>query len=180
MRQIHASVHCATSVLTFAGEIIVSMDHTAPDHPGPYKWSGPGCRRLAVSGRSIPLEESVRPIGAHFKRHPRHHRDHLQRPAQIAEIMHFPPRPDLSERAADPGLMHAVLPNTDLSLRSYLLYHAAHTGTTIFVWNVAYPYHTSMETSARDDSIDVQYVCSRAHSAPISTAHFFACATLLP
>ena len=42
------------------------------------------------------------------KRHPRQQRDHLQRPAQIAEIMHFPPRPDLSERAADPGLMHAV------------------------------------------------------------------------
>ena len=63
---------------------------------------------------------------------------------------------------------------------AYLLYDAAHPGTTIFVWNVAYPYHTSMETSARDDSIDVQYVCSRAHSAPISTAHFFACPTLLP
>ena len=42
------------------------------------------------------------------ERHPRQQRDHLQRPAQIAEIMHFPPRPDLSERAADPGLMHAV------------------------------------------------------------------------
>ena len=42
------------------------------------------------------------------KRHPRQQRDHLQRPAQIAEIMHFPPRPDLSERAADPGVMHAV------------------------------------------------------------------------
>ena len=42
------------------------------------------------------------------KRHPRQQRDHLQRPAQIAEIMHFPPRPDLSGRAADPGVMHAV------------------------------------------------------------------------
>ena len=42
------------------------------------------------------------------KHHPRQQRDHLQRPAQIAEIMHFPPRPDLSERAADPGVMHAV------------------------------------------------------------------------
>ena len=42
------------------------------------------------------------------ERHPRQQRDHLQRPAQIAEIMHFPPRPDLSERAADPGVMHAV------------------------------------------------------------------------
>ena len=29
------------------------------------------------------------------KRHPRQQRDHLQRPAQIAEIMHFPPRPPL-------------------------------------------------------------------------------------
>ena len=26
------------------------------------------------------------------KRHPRQQHDHLQRPAQIAEIMHFPPR----------------------------------------------------------------------------------------
>ena len=42
------------------------------------------------------------------ERHPRQQRDHLQRPAQIAEIMHFPPRPDLSERAADPGVMHAA------------------------------------------------------------------------
>ena len=42
------------------------------------------------------------------KRHPRQQRDHLQRPAQIAEIMHFPPRPDLSDSAADPGVMHAV------------------------------------------------------------------------
>jgi len=42
------------------------------------------------------------------KRHPRQQRDHLQRPAQIAEIMHFPPRPDLSGAAADPGVMHAV------------------------------------------------------------------------
>ena len=50
-------------------------------------------------GRILPLPA---------KRHPRQQRDHLQRPAQIAEIMHFPPRPDLSERAADPGVMHAV------------------------------------------------------------------------
>ena len=42
------------------------------------------------------------------KRHPRQQRDHLQRPAQIAEIMHFPPRPPLHARAADPGVMHAV------------------------------------------------------------------------
>ena len=42
------------------------------------------------------------------KRHPRQQRDHLQRPAKIAEIMHFPPRPDLSDSAADPGVMHAV------------------------------------------------------------------------
>ena len=30
------------------------------------------------------------------------------KPAQIAEIMRFPPRPDLSGCAADPGVMHAV------------------------------------------------------------------------
>ena len=42
------------------------------------------------------------------KRHPRQQRDHLQRPAQIAEIMHFPPRPDLSGAAAIRTLMHAV------------------------------------------------------------------------
>ena len=51
-------------------------------------------------GRILPLPA---------ERHLRQQRDHLQRPAQIAEIMHFPPRPDLSERAADPGLMHAVI-----------------------------------------------------------------------
>ena len=42
-------------------------------------------------GRILPLPT---------KRHPRQQRDHLQRPAKIAEIMHFPPRPDLSGRAA--------------------------------------------------------------------------------
>ena len=47
------------------------------------------------------------------KRHPRQQRDHLQRPAQIAEIMHFPPRPDLSDSAADPGVMHAVPATAD-------------------------------------------------------------------
>ena len=51
------------------------------------------------SGRILPLPT---------KRHPRQQRDHLQRPAKIAEIMHFPPRPDLSDSAADPGVMHAV------------------------------------------------------------------------
>ena len=50
-------------------------------------------------GRILPLPA---------KRHPRQQRDHLQRPAQIAEIMHFPPRPDLSGRAAIRTLMHAV------------------------------------------------------------------------
>ena len=50
-------------------------------------------------GRILPLPT---------KRHPRQQRDHLQRPAQIAEIMHFPPRPVLNARAADPGVMHAV------------------------------------------------------------------------
>ena len=44
------------------------------------------------------------------ERHPQQQRDHLQRPAQIAEIMHFPPRPDLSGRAAIRTLMHAVAP----------------------------------------------------------------------
>ena len=36
------------------------------------------------------------------ERHPQQQRDHLQRPAKIAEIMHF-------SAAADPGVMHAVL-----------------------------------------------------------------------
>ena len=61
-----------------------------------------GSRHLAgtvYSGRILPLPA---------ERHPRQQRDHLQRPAQIAEIMHFPPRPDLSDSAADPGVMHAV------------------------------------------------------------------------
>ena len=40
-------------------------------------------------GRILPLPA---------ERHPRQQRDHLQRPAQIAEIMHFPPRPDLRPR----------------------------------------------------------------------------------
>ena len=39
-------------------------------------------------GRILPLPA---------KRHPQQQRHHLQRPAQIAEIMHFPPRPDLSD-----------------------------------------------------------------------------------
>ena len=51
------------------------------------------------------------------ERHPWQQRDHLQRPAQIAEIMHFPPRPDLSERAADPGVMHAVQSNPAILAR---------------------------------------------------------------
>ena len=51
------------------------------------------------SGRILPLPA---------KRHPRQQRDHLQRPAQIAEIMHFPPRPLSTVWAADPGVMHAV------------------------------------------------------------------------
>ena len=60
-------------------------------------------RRLSGSVYSL----RILPLSA--ERHPRQQRDHLQRPAQIAEIMHFPPRPDLlSERAADPGVMHAV------------------------------------------------------------------------
>ena len=50
-------------------------------------------------GRILPLTA---------KRHPRQQRDHLQRPAQIAEIMHLPPRPAASVCAADPGVMHAV------------------------------------------------------------------------
>ena len=59
-------------------------------------------------GRILPLTT---------KRHPRQQRDHLQRPAKIAEIMHFPPRPDLSERAADPGVMHAVQSNPAILAR---------------------------------------------------------------
>ena len=51
------------------------------------------------SGRILPLPA---------ERHLRQQRDHLQRPAQIAEIMHLPPRPGLSVSAADPGVMHAV------------------------------------------------------------------------
>ena len=67
-------------------------------------------------GRILPLPA---------KRHPRQQRDHLQRPAQIAEIMHFPPRPDLSERAADPGVMHAVrilyrMQNTEYRVHFFL------------------------------------------------------------
>ena len=50
-------------------------------------------------GRILPLPA---------ERHLRQQRDHLQRPAQIAEIMHFPPRPDLSGAAAIRTLMHAV------------------------------------------------------------------------
>ena len=50
-------------------------------------------------GRILPLPA---------KRHPRQQRDHLQRPAQIAEIMHFPPRPDLSVSAADPGVQSTL------------------------------------------------------------------------
>ena len=50
-------------------------------------------------GRILPLPAEL---------HLRQQRDHLQRPAQIAEIMHFPPRPVLNARAADPGVMHAV------------------------------------------------------------------------
>ena len=51
------------------------------------------------SGRILPLPA---------ERHLRQQRDHLQRPAQIAEIMHLPPRPGLSESAAIRTVMHAV------------------------------------------------------------------------
>ena len=57
------------------------------------------CGGQNYGGRILPLPA---------KRHPRQQRDHLQRPAQIAEIMHFPPRPAASVWAADPGVMHAV------------------------------------------------------------------------
>ena len=60
-------------------------------------------------GRILPLPA---------KRHPRQQRDHLQRPAQIAEIMHLPPRPGLSVSAADPGVMHAVRVPLPLARRS--------------------------------------------------------------
>ena len=63
-----------------------------------------GARSRRLSGTVYSLR--ILPLPA--ERHPRQQRDHLQRPAQIAEIMRFPPRPDLSGRAADPGVMHAV------------------------------------------------------------------------
>ena len=63
---------------------------------------GAWSRRLSGSVYSL----RIFPLPA--ERHPQQQRDHLQRPAQIAEIMHFPPRPDLSGRAADPGVMHAA------------------------------------------------------------------------
>ena len=56
------------------------------------------------------------------ERHPQQQRDHLQRPAQIAEIMHFPPRPVLNARAADPGVMHAVRPEVRQYMYSRILY----------------------------------------------------------
>ena len=63
------------------------------------------------------------------ERHLRQQRDHLQRPAQIAEIMHLPPRPGLSDGAADPGVMHAVRarrqnlkPRARLQMLSYITY----------------------------------------------------------
>ena len=63
-----------------------------------------GVRSRLLSGSVYSLR--IFPLPA--ERHPQKQRDHLQRPAQIAEIMHFPPRPDLSGAAADPGVMHAV------------------------------------------------------------------------
>ena len=63
-----------------------------------------GARSRRLSGSVYSLRIFPLPT----ERHPQQQRDHLQRPAQIAEIMHFPPRPDLSGRAADPGVMHAV------------------------------------------------------------------------
>ena len=83
---------------------------------------------------------------------------------------------DGASMAAATSMRH----NPSTEIGSATVPDAAHPTTTIFVWNVAYPYHTSMENSARDGSIDVQYVCSRARSALISTAHFCACPTFLP
>ena len=54
-------------------------------------------------GRILPLPA---------ERHLRQQRDHLQRPAQIAEIMHLPPRPPLSGAAAIRRVMHAVRART--------------------------------------------------------------------
>ena len=49
------------------------------------------CCRLAGTVYSC----EILPLPA--ERHPRQQRDHLQRPAQIAEIMHLPPRAAGSE-----------------------------------------------------------------------------------
>ena len=54
-----------------------------------------GARSRRLSGTVYSLR--ILPLPA--ERHPRQQRDHLQRPAQIAEIMRFPPRPDLSDCA---------------------------------------------------------------------------------
>ena len=72
------------------------------------RWSQTAPVDQARSRRLSGTVYSLRILPLPAERHPRQQRDHLQRPAQIAEIMHFPPRPDLSERAADPGVMHAV------------------------------------------------------------------------
>ena len=72
-----------------------------------------GSCRLAgtvYGGRILPLPA---------KRHPRQQRDHLQRPAQIAKIMHFPPRPPLHARAADPGVMHLATLTVTTNIHYY-------------------------------------------------------------
>ena len=65
-----------------------------------------GRRGGVLRSRRNHLRRENPPLPA--ERHLRQQRDHLQRPAQIAEIMHFPLRPDLSDGAAIRTLMHAV------------------------------------------------------------------------
>ena len=57
-------------------------------------------------------------------------------------------------------------------MNTVVLYWTAHLGLLNFVQAAMYPYHTPMESGARDLSIDVQHMRSRAHSALVATARF--------
>ena len=61
------------------------------------RWSQTAPVDQARSRRLSGTVYSLRILPLPAERHPRQQRDHLQRPAQIAEIMRFPPRPDLSD-----------------------------------------------------------------------------------
>ena len=77
------------------------------------------------SGRILPLPA---------ERHLRQQRDHLQRPAQIAEIMHLPPRPGLSESAAIRTVMHAVgLRGGNFCLQNDTNYHGLRVSDSEYV-----------------------------------------------